>query len=404
MRASARQTHDLPAGARVTVSGRVVLAEAREFVLRDDTSSLRVAAKNALPAAGCWVTVHGLWNGSVMRAEQIRVVASTARPGTSDGEWNWGQGRVAGSHGNHLEMLKARHRLLRGIRLFFDDQDFVEVETPAIVSSPGLEPHIEAFEVVGGDTTRWLHTSPEFQMKRLLAAGLPRIYQVCRVFRRHEQGHLHQPEFTLLEWYRTFAGSRDVMRDTERLVAALAERLLQSHTIRGHGAPVDVSPPWDRVTLTEAFSRYADANLQSVARDEELFFRLLVEKVEPELGRGRPTFVTHYPASMAALARLDAEDPRFADRFEAYVDGVELCNGYGELVDSVEQRRRFERELKARQARAAAIYPIDERFLAALEEGVPPSGGNALGVDRLLMLILGVRQIEDAVAFGQSRL
>ena len=208
----------------------------------------------------------------------------------------------------------------------------------------------------------------------------------------------------MVEWYRAFAGSAEVMKDTEELVAHAAAAACGAPTLPARRAPVDVTPPWERLTLAEAFARYAEADADALlAREgEEAFFRVLATQVEPELGRGRPVFVTGWPASMASLARLDAEGR--ADRFEAYLDGVELCNGFGELVDPVEQRLRLARDRDERAARGLPAYPIDERFLGALEEGLPPSGGNALGFDRLVMLAAGAPRIADVLAVPSERL
>ncbi|MDD9943528.1 MAG: EF-P lysine aminoacylase EpmA [Myxococcales bacterium] len=298
-----------------------------------------------------------------------------------------------------IENLERRHRALQALRHFFDDRGFVEVETPAIVPSPGLDYHLEAFEVGHTGGPRYLHTSPEYQMKRLLAGGFERIYQICKAFRRDEQGTFHNPEFTMLEWYRTHAGACEVMQDTEELIASIVRRLSGGTTLVGTDGPIDVAPPFARMTVAQAFARYADVDVFEVLPDEERFFRLLIERIEPNLGREQPVFLTHYPASMASLARLTPEDPRFADRFETYVDGIELSNGFGELVDPAEQRIRLERDQARRRTDGRAVYPIDERFMAALEEGVPPSGGNALGVDRLVMLLIGSRDIADVMTF-----
>jgi lysyl-tRNA synthetase class 2 len=271
------------------------------------------------------------------------------------------------------------------------------------VRSPGLELHLEALEVRGADGPRFLHTSPEYHMKRLLSAGMSRLYQLCHAYRRAEHGALHQPEFGMLEWYRAFAGSEQLMRDTEELVAHVARRVHGGTRIPGLHGELDVAPPWERLPVAEAFVRHADRDVRELLADDDAFYRTLVDEVEPNLGRGKPTFLTHYPARMAALARLHPDDPSTADRFEAYADGVELCNGFGELTDPIEQRRRFEADLTARGQRGRPTYPIDERFLDALADGLPPSAGNALGVDRLLMLLLGKRDIADVVAFSVER-
>jgi lysyl-tRNA synthetase class 2 len=291
------------------------------------------------------------------------------------------------------------------------------VETPLVVPSPGLDVHLDAPRVHTKAGERYLITSPEYQMKRLLSGGLERIYQIGKCFRNDEVGERHQPEFTMLEWYRAFAGMEEVMRDTEELVAHVAraarrrwhdddlhepERAflyLQDGDIK-----VDVTPPWPRLTVREAFDRYAGMSMDEALRDEERFYRLLVERVEPALAALGAVFLCEYPVSQASLARKKPGDPSVAERFEAYVAGVELCNGFGELTDPIEQRARLERDQDERRARDLPVYPIDEAFLAALEQGMPPSGGNALGLDRLVMLTLGATHIEDVLAIPASEL
>ncbi|MCA9578825.1 MAG: EF-P lysine aminoacylase GenX [Myxococcales bacterium] len=311
--------------------------------------------------------------------------------------------------GRRLKNVVLRARLMRAVRHYFDDQGFVEVETPLAVPSPGLDTHLDAFELGGARAPRWLITSPEYQMKRLLAGGLTRIYQTCRCFRRDEAGALHQPEFSMLEWYRGGAGADDVMADTEALVAHAAWALRgggdEALRVPGRTQVIDLSPPWPRLTVAEAFRRYADADADALARtDETRFFDVYTAEVEPQLGRDKPVFLTHWPASMASLARLVPADPAHAERFEAIVDGVELCNGFGELIDAAEQERRLRRDQDARRDAGLPVYPIDERFLDALREGLPPSGGNALGLDRLLMLLTGATHIDDVCAIPHDRL
>lgn len=301
-----------------------------------------------------------------------------------------------------VRALELRHRATRAIRDYFDQRDFTEVETPAIVRSPGLEVHLDAFEVQGADGPRFLHTSPEYHMKRLLGRGMERIYQLGKAFRRDEVGELHQPEFCMLEWYRAHAGSREVMEDTEQLVAHVARALCDGTRIPGRGGEVDVDPPWPRITVRRAFREHASVEVDDLLADEDDFFRVLIEQVEPALGHGRPVFLTDYPARFASLARLNPGDPTTADRFEAYVCGIELCNGFGELVDAAEQRRRLEADRDTRARLGKPAYPIDEAFLRALEKGIPESGGNALGVDRLMLLLLGAERIDQVVTFGAS--
>ena len=295
-----------------------------------------------------------------------------------------------------VQVLELRAALLAAIRRFFAERDFIEVETPAIVPSPGLDVHLSAFEVRNdtGDRVGWLATSPEYQMKRLLSAGAKRIFQLCRSYRSEEQGSHHEREFTMLEWYRGDATSDDVIRDTEELVAFVARSLDQP-------AP-EVQPPWQRMTVDEALQFHTDLTLDSLIDDEERFFRVWAEQVQPRLGNERPIVVTDWPASMASLAKLKPNG--MADRFEAFFRGVELCNGFGELTDAMEQRRRFDRDQVERRAAGLPVYPIDERFLADLERGMPESGGNALGVDRLLMLLLRAASIQAVMPFPAERL
>lgn len=305
---------------------------------------------------------------------------------------------------DRVELLQLRHRALRETRAFFDARGFTEVETPAIVRTPGTEAHVDALGVVGTREPCWLSPSPEMHMKRLLCDGMERIYQVAHAFRRDELGHLHEPEFTMLEWYRANAGSEEVMGDTEHLVAQLARGLgAEAPCLRRGPRRIDTTPPWERLSVREAFARYASVALDAVVDDDDAFYRALVDEIEPRLGAERPTFLTRYPARMASLARLCPDDPTVADRFEVYVAGVELCNGFGELTDAAEQRRRFEEDRAQRRALGKPDHPIDESFLAALDRGMPPSGGNALGFDRLLMLLTGAETIAEVMAFPDER-
>lgn len=386
----------------VRVGARVTATEVGRALLVDPTGALEARFEGAAPLLGAWVVAQGKWSGSVLEGASFEVVSTPAAPFPVPGGEHL---RLHADEGRVLTTLRTRAEVLKAVRRYFEERAFLEVETPLAVPSPGLDLHLAAVEAVGLRERRFLITSPEYQMKRLLAGGLTRIYQVCRCFRRDEEGSLHQPEFTMLEWYRAFAGSEEIMRDTEELVAAVARAIGHGSTvIPARGRAVDVAPPWKRMTVAEAFRRIAGVELDQVLPDEERFFRILVERIEPGLGYPRPVFLTHWPASMASLARLAPDDPRYADRIEAYVDGVELCNGFGELIDPEEQRARLHRDRSERLRTGRDDYPIDARFLAALEEGLPPSGGNALGLDRLVMLVTGARSIEDVLAFPQSRL
>jgi elongation factor P--(R)-beta-lysine ligase len=300
--------------------------------------------------------------------------------------------------------LEHRARKIAQVRAFFEARGFLEVETPLLVPSPGLDVHLDAFAVEAAGGTRYLSTSPEYQMKRLLADGYPRIFQIAKAFRRDELGERHNPEFTMLEWYLAPGSVEDVLRDTEQLVAAVTGGSLVLD-----GETHDASPPFLRMTVLEAYAKFADSSAEETLalaeHQEERFFRLLLDKVEPGiLGLARAVFLTEYPASQASLARRKPGDPRVAERFELYAGGVELCNGFGELTDPVEQRERFERDRRTRAERGLPVYPIDEKFLAALERGLPPCAGNALGLDRLIALSCGSKRIADVMAFPHGEL
>jgi lysyl-tRNA synthetase class 2 len=318
--------------------------------------------------------------------------------------------------------------VLGAVRRFFAEAGFAEVETPALQVSPGLEPHLRAFatELVGTnpDDRRllYLHTSPEFAMKKLLAGGLTRIYQLAPVFRNGERSATHSPEFRMLEWYRAGASYRDLMADCIALVRACAQAAGRREFRRG-GCVCDPFAAWEVLSVAEAFDRYAGIDLLATAphpldpdaallaaqaaaigiaphpgdRWEDLFFRISLERIEPHLGAGRPTFLTDYPVSMAALSRPKPEDPRLAERFELYACGLELANAFGELTDPAVQRARFEADMDLKQALYGERYPIDPDFLAALDHGLPDSAGIALGFDRLVMLCTGADAIEDVL-------
>jgi lysyl-tRNA synthetase class 2 len=291
-------------------------------------------------------------------------------------------------------LLAERHEVTKKVRAFFEARGFVEVETPLVVPSPGLDVHLDAFAV----EARYLSTSPEYQMKRLLAEGYERIFQLTKAFRRAEIGSRHNPEFSILEWYRAHAGVEEIMRDTEQLVAAAT-----GGRVRLGDRVIDVRPPFERITVCEAFARFAgispDETLLLAEKDEDRYFCLLVDRVEPALAAiDHGVLLMEYPSSQASLARRKPGDPRVAERFEAYVAGVELCNGFGELTDAAEQRARFERDREVRAQRGLPVYPIDERFLDALTR-MPPAGGNALGLDRLVALACGTTEIAEVMAF-----
>src|SRR5579864_377118 len=324
-------------------------------------------------------------------------------------------------HADRQPFLKARRRILAALRHHLDAQDFVEVETGILQHSPGNEAHLHAFatELAAPDGTRsklYLHTSPEFACKKLLAAGERRIYEFARVFRNRERGALHHPEFTMLEWYRSGDPYEALMEDcATMLVVAAAAAGTDTFSFRGRSADPRAAP--ERLTIAEAFERHAGIDLMAVLCDRDgfaaaataagvrfaeddswsdIFSRVLVERVEPRLGNGRATLLTEYPRDEAALARAKLADPRVAERFELFMCGVELANGFGELNDPVEQRVRLDAEMAKKQRLYGERYPIDEDFLAALGR-MPPACGCALGFDRLVMLATGASRIDQVI-------
>ena len=379
-------------------------------------------------------------------------------------QW-WRPDRLAARRGN----LAARGRILGAVRRFFAGAGFVEVQTPALQVSPGLEPHLKAFRTElhdprdGAVRPRYLHTSPEFAMKKLLAGGETRIWQLAPVFRDGERSATHHPEFSMLEWYRAGASWNDLVADCEKLLqAAQAAALSPAPTptlprLRGreydsrpilspqagegaerseadgglgkgacltwHGKTADANRSFRQLSVAEAFAAHTGIDILAAAPDpdrpdlallaaaaerigiaphpgddwESLYFRIFLDRIEPQLGIGAPTVLYDYPVSMAALSRRKPGDPRLAERFELYVCGLELANAFQELTDPQEQRARFRADQARKQALYSEIYPIDEDFLAALDHGLPECAGIALGFDRLVMLCIGAAHIEEVL-------
>jgi lysyl-tRNA synthetase class 2 len=381
------------------VGGRVARVRGSVVVLADAVSAVTVRLEAVAEAAampGELLVVEGrIGKGSLERARIVE--RHPGVPTTAESE----HGRLTlGGVGKHLA---SRAQALRIVRAWFDARGFVEVTTPVRVPSPGLDAHVEAVRADPG----YLITSPELHMKRLVVGGLPRVYQIAHTSRADEHGQLHEPEFSMLEWYRAFSDMEAVVRDTEELVAAVVTVLAGRPSLRIGTRRVDVRPPFPRLTMRDAFRLHAgiaDA-VDLASEDEDRYFQTFVDRVEPALAKARrPVVLTEFPATQAALARRCAGDATVAERFELYVAGVELCNGFGELTDPAEQRRRFAVEQERRRRTNAPVYPMDERFLSALDEGLPPSGGNALGLDRLIALGLGVERIADVMAFPRERL
>ena len=327
-------------------------------------------------------------------------------------------------HADRKPFLMARGAITRAVRAWFDEQGFVEVETGILQVSPGNETHLHAprTELAGVDgerAVRYLRTSPEFAAKKLLAAGETKIFEFARVFRDRERGDLHLPEFTMLEWYRANASYDAIMADSVVVIAHAAQATgIGQFAFRGRSADPFAEP--ELLTVAAAFERFAGIDLLAsisggegdraalaaaagqrvrIAEDDtwsDIFSKVLVEHVEPKLGQGRLTVLFEYPAPEAALARTKPTDPRVAERFEIYACGVELANGFGELTDTAEQRRRFAAAMDEKQRRYGERYPVDEDFLAAVA-AMPPSSGVALGFDRLVMLASGAFRIDQVV-------
>jgi elongation factor P--(R)-beta-lysine ligase len=294
---------------------------------------------------------------------------------------------------NFSSHLWARAGVIQAIRSFFVERDFLEVETPLLISAPAPEPHIDAIATAD----RFLHTSPELCMKQLLAAGFPRIFQVGKCFREGERGRIHLPEFTLLEWYEAGIDYKALMETCEALIRWIARKQGRGDSLRYRGSEIGIEPPWERLSVEEAFARYASVSLEK-ALGAGLFDEVMVRDLEPRLGHSKPVFLYDYPASLAALARLKGNDPRVAERFELYLGGLEIANAFSELTDVREQRNRFEKDAEDRRLRGKRVYPVPERFLASLE-GMPDAAGIALGVDRLVMVFTDTTEIDQVVSF-----
>ena len=375
------------------VGGRVSAIDALACELADAFSSLRVAELSAPGLApGDLVILEGVYDGQALSEARVLERAPCPEP-RGDGDLARFAWQGVARH------MQARARALTAVRDYFAREHFLEVETPLRVPAPGVDLHLDAVPAQGG----YLITSPELHMKRLLAAGFPRVFQLARASRLDELGRLHEPEFGMLEWYRAFAALPQMLSDTEQLLRLVAESVSgEAKLFAATGEHYELALPFQRISVREAFREHAGiADAVDLAHtDEARYFELLVSRVEPGLAREpRPLFLWKYPANQAALARLSAEDPSVAERFELYVGGVELCNGFDELTDPVEQRLRFEQDAARRAAEGRALYPIDERFLAGLRSGMPRASGNALGFDRLLMLATGARELADVIAF-----
>ncbi len=294
--------------------------------------------------------------------------------------------------------LETRAASLQAIREFFHEQGYLEVETPHRIPAPAPEPHIDAVPADGW----FLHTSPELCMKRLLAAGHERIFQICRCWREGERGRLHVPEFTLLEWYAADSNYGGLMHQTESLIQHVARRLDRGQSLVYQGIEINLISPWPTMSVREAFSRFAPVSM-SEALQRNSYDEIVIDYIEPQLPKAQPIFLYDYPAERGALARLREDDPTVAERVELYIGGLELANGFTELIDAEEQRSRFERDEAHRRSRGKRPYPLPVKFLAELPD-MPPSAGIALGVDRLVMLFVDAKSIDEVIAFTPEEL
>ncbi|MCM2278809.1 MAG: EF-P lysine aminoacylase EpmA [Oligoflexia bacterium] len=391
--------------------GRCIEVSPESLILRNQSGLVRVQAGN--------IGESGVALGDLVEVREERVQVLTPNR-TSERSFAWTE-RVL--HPRRLRALRVRSEVERAIREFFLARDFLETSTPLLVPCPGMEPHIRPFRVSGvgeSDRKAFLPTSPEFAMKRLLVGGLERIFQLCPSFRDEPFSITHSPEFRMLEWYRAYAGYEEIMRDTEELFESIARRLFGKPSLVFGGQEISVAAPWPRLQVRDLFLDLAGVDLlrASTAAElgrectrlglshdlaaeswDDLYFKIWLNRIEPKLPADRAVFVTRYPASQAALAVIDTDPDgsRWARRFEAYAGGLELGNAFEELTDPVEQRRRFEKDMELRaQAYGPAFpkSPLDEGFLRALSEGMPPSGGIAMGVDRMVMLFADEPEID----------
>ncbi|MBN1474575.1 MAG: EF-P lysine aminoacylase GenX [Syntrophaceae bacterium] len=296
------------------------------------------------------------------------------------------------------DYLDLRAGLIQNIRLYFINHDFLEVETPLRIPAPAPEEHIEAIT-----SAEWfLQTSPELCMKRLLAAGYPRIFQICKCFRDAERGNLHLPEFTMLEWYVSGFNYLRLMEQCENMLIEVFNKMGCAENIIWQNRNINLAPPWEKISVAEAFSRYTKISCDQAIADDK-FEEIMADCVEPHLGTVRPTFIYDYPSAHSTLAKLKNDTPDIAERFELYIGSLELANGFSELVDAEEQRKRFLDTLQSRARKNWKNYPMPEKFLSSLEK-IPAAAGIALGIDRLVMLLADTKCIDDVVAFTPEML
>ncbi len=296
------------------------------------------------------------------------------------------------------QFLQLRAGMVQAIRQFFIEKNYLEVETPQIIPAPPPEIHIDAVSTSRG----YLQTSPELCMKRLLSAGFPKIFQISKCFRANERSRLHLPEFCLLEWYRAQIDYHELMDECRELILWTSNELGVGQKITYQGTEIDLKRPWKKISVIEAFDRYASMALNDALK-KECFDEIMVQEIEPHLVFEGPVFLYDYPKSFAAFAKLKLDNPDFAERFEIYIGGLELANGFSELTDTNEQRARFEAERQKRQDLGKECYPMPKTFLKSLEH-MPQASGVAVGIDRLAMLFADRPKIDDVVPFTPEEL
>ena len=404
------------------VRGRVVEVTPPTFLVVGQDGELRLVAEGSvLPKCGDIVEAMVDDTEEPPKVMRLNPLVVSSHDPTINRESMFH--RLRRHDGRIKSLLLLKSKGLRLIRSFFSARDFVEWQTPQLVVSPGLEVHLQGFvthylDGRGQSQGCYLPPSPEFSLKKALCAGMERIYEICRCFRNGgETGPLHQCEFTMLEWYRAYADYRAIMRDVEELGIYLHQGLHSKNSTVFRSRQIDWRPPWPRTSIQEVFDRHCGVNLEQGVEDldyfqgeafrlmgessvesrdfDSLFYRLFLDFIEPRLGLEKPEILCDYPISMAGLAAKKPGQPKFAERFEVYVAGVEMANAFTELNDPVEQEERFKKALAEKRRRGYPEVPIDRQFLQELTYGMPPSAGIALGVERLLMAQTGTENIDD---------
>jgi lysyl-tRNA synthetase class 2 len=410
------------------VQGRLVQRSPATLTLEDESDRRTFGYPNENPElsrvrVGDILALELSWKEGAWRVVSADVLVPCMMENSTHRDWIQRWSLHAGKRRRNLTL---RARLINSLRQYFMRHDFLEVETPTLVACPGMEPTLQGFSTIWqGPDKKWLRkaylpTSPEFHMKKLLVLGYERIFEFCRCFRNGEISELHQPEFTMLEWYRAYSDYTAIMDDMESMVCRAAQELLGKDKLVCKGREIDLSPPWARISVRDLFLEKLRIDLQQIesARQfaiaaqeqgftyiemadsfDDIFFKLFLNEIETKLGWGKPVILMDYPMEMAALSRRKPGNPRFCERFEVYIAGIELANAFGELNNAAEQAKRFEEFKLESDSYKGFHYDQDEEFLDALRFGMPPSAGIAVGVDRLAMLFAGETSIDAVTAF-----